>query len=162
MIDAPPLTKCGNTLRECMDPHNYTRRHIRGKIMTNYEAHMNRQFLRPTTKSPIKNKYNAKRYQPKSFRISHHHKSANKHTNYFLRYHHYPLLVPPHPHPSCRFGTSGWNTTRKSWVNLFVRLSIQEILQEVLLIMWTIILQDLFILHSLLPSTSPHSHPIAT
>jgi hypothetical protein len=39
-------------------------------------------------------------------------------------------LVPPHP--SCWFGTTCWNTTWNSWVNLFVRLSIQELSKNIL------------------------------
>ena len=89
------------------------------------------------------NKYNANRLKPKSLGVFHHYGWTTRWTNPLCP----PLPHRPYPHsfiPCSRWRTTYWNATRNSWGNLFVRLSIQEILQEVLLIMWTIILHDLF------------------
>ena len=108
--------------------------------------------LTTNNKSSTKNKHNANQYQLKSLRISCPYGYTNKWTNHLLHYCHHPLLVPPHP--SCWFGTTCWNTTWNSWVNLFVRLSIQELSKNILHYVDINFYRTYSTLHQFLPSMS--------
>ena len=122
-IGTPPSTKCGNTLCECMDRHNYTRRHFCGKswpimkliwIAKSYDQPQNHQ----------QNQYNANQPKPKSLGVFHHHGWTTRWTS---------PLCPPLPHrlypplstPHSWWRTTYWNATWNPWVNLFMRLLTQ-------------------------------------
>ena len=130
MIDAPPLTKCGNTLCECMDPHNYMRRHICGKswpimkliwITKAYDQPQNHQ----------QNQYNANQLKSKSLGVFHHHGWTIGWTCPLCP----PLPHRPYPHsfiPCSWWRRTYWNATWNPWVNLFMRLLIQVLSKNTL------------------------------